>query len=333
MAKKHAPAKGQALALAALLLLALAANATEAGAAGSDRQVHGYVWPICDEELIPGFMERHEVTVELRETFRTPAAPGLSAAAEPSGAGGTGEFMIENVPYGDYVLVIERPGYLTRCMEVTVSAQSPGVIELVPPDVGPNGAYDLWWGDCDGNLTVGDGDIRKLQSQWNACANGAGYSPACDFDADGRTDNSDALLLMTHYGLSAWDYPGAEAVDFGAAPGPTGSSVTLGLIQGREYIVPVTAQNIGSFDGRAITVSYDQAALGLLSAAGQLHGDYASAGPVPGTGITVAAVSPGSLTLEFGAEIPQGASWTGAMTIIKFVALANGETDVYIGME
>ena len=283
-------------------------------------------------DLAPALAALHEVTVELRGTFLTPAAPGLAAVAAPAGSGGAGEFTIEDVPPGDYVLVIMRPGYLTRCMNVTVPGQGSGAVELAPPGADPmdDGAFVLWWGDCDGDLAVGDGDILMMQGLWNASANDARYDPACDLDANGRVDNSDALMLMERYGYSAGDYAGAGDVDFQSGQGIAGSTAKLALTQGCAYRVPVTARNAASFAGKQVTVTYDQTALKLITAAEQAYGTYASAGAIPGSGATVASAAPGTIVLTFEADIPQGGTWTGLITIIKFEALKNGATTVLI---
>jgi hypothetical protein len=329
MTKKHKDAAKKALIMITIIGLALLPNTLPAAAddGNAARTVHGYVWPMATQGLAPGFLEMHAVTAELRETFQTPARAGLSATAVLTDGSGKGEFTIENVPYGDYVLVIQRPGYLARCMNVTISGAGPGAVELAPPDDGA-GVFNLLYGDINGDLVIDDEDLAALMGNWNAGVNSPGYDPACDLDANGRVDNSDALLLMEHYGSYAGDYPGAWDVDFLAGQSIVGSTVKLALYEGCEYRVPITAKNIGAFAGMAVT--YDPSALKLKTAAEQVFGQFTSAGGIPGTGITIASASPGIIKLAFDTAAPQGAAWTGIVTVLKFEALRNGATTVSI---
>jgi len=332
MSKKNMRTAGRILILSVLSGLFLLPNTMAVGSANGVKTVHGYVWPMVTQDCIPGFAEQHGIVVELRETFQTPAAPGLSAAATQTDSDGNGEFVIEDVPPGDYVLVIERPGCLARCMNVTISSSGPDVIELEPPDTDPmdSGVFVLWWGDCDGNLTIDDDDLLMLQGLWNVSANSLNYDPACDLDGNGRIDNSDALMLMMRYGYSTVDYAGAEGVDFGLGSGIVNSTVKLALSQGYEYRVPIVARNVASFAGKAITITYDQTALELWTVAEQVYGKHVSAGVVPGSTITVVSISPGVAILTFDAAIPQGGVWSGVVSILKFKALTNGATTVHI---
>ena len=332
MSKKNMRTVGRILILSVLSTLFLLPNTMVIGAANGVKTVHGYVWPMVTQDWIPGLMERHDIVVELRETFHTPAAPGLSAAATQTDSDGNGEFSIEDVPPGDYVLVIKRPGYLARCMNVTISGSDPDVIELSPPDTDPmdSGVFVLWWGDCDGDLTIDDDDLLMLQGLWNVSASNINYDPACDLDGNGRIDNSDALMLMMRYGYSSVDYAGAEGVDFSLGSGIVNATVKLALSQGYEYRVPITARNVTSFTGKAITITYDQAALELRTVAEQVYGKYVSTGVVPGSMITITSISPGVVVFTYDAAIPQGSVWSGVISVLKFEALTNGATTVHM---
>ena len=327
---------GKALILAILLcsmLVPYTTTAEEGPPSGST--VHGYVWPIVANEAIQGFSQQHAITVELRESPATPAAPGLGTEAVPIGLDGLGEFTIGDVPPGDYVLYIGRPGYLARYMNVTIPDSEPGTMELEPPSSGTaeNGVFTLLWGDCDGSGAIDDDDISMIMELWNVNANDPNYDPACDLDADGRIDNSDALLLMMYYGYTCADYAGSDGLDTTITPisGILNSTVKLALSQGYEYRVPIIAKNIESFSGTAISISFDQTALKLITMAEQTYGGYgASAGVIPGTGITITSVSPGIITFTFDAAIPQNETWSGIITVLKFEALTNGASTVYV---
>jgi hypothetical protein len=113
----------------------------------------------------------------------------------------------------------------------------------------------------------------------------------------------------------------------------TDSAINLATTQGAEYLVTVGAQDVASFAGSLVTVTYDPSALQLLDIAEQAYGTYVAAGAIPGTGITVASVAAGSISLVFDAPVPQGKAWTGAMTVLRFRALASGATTVNASQE
>jgi len=179
------------------------------------RTVHGFVWPMVTIERIPGFLDMHAVVVELRPTFKTPAPPELSVKAQLLNKDGLGEFTFYNVPEGNYVLYIYRPGYLVRSMLVTISPSDPQVVLLEPPGIADDGIFNLWWGDCNGDHRVDNDDVLLIMELLNAgvSAEDPLYNPACDMNADGRCDNDDVLLVMENWDKFINDYPGAEDVN------------------------------------------------------------------------------------------------------------------------
>jgi len=184
------------------------------------RTVTGYVWPMVTDDLGMGdlFLGRHAVLVELRQTFKTSALAGLSTYAVLVNNDGLGQFTIENVPYGEYVLYIKRPGYLARAMNVEISASSPSIVELAPPNsYGDDGVFNLWWGDCDDSGNVDNDDLAWIINLWNQSVNILSilYDPACDLNADGLIDNDDLALVFNMHERRITDYPGAADVDFG----------------------------------------------------------------------------------------------------------------------
>ena len=301
------------------------------------RTIHGLVQYMVENDWGLGepFLRKHDIAVELREDFATPATPNLctTAVLVPNTSGtGLGEFTIENVPYGDYVLYIKRPGYLVRCMNINISATDPDVVELTPPPTDPadNGLFRLWWGDCNGDLTVDDDDGAMVQGLFNVNARSPLYDPACDLNGDGLIDILDLLMLFDKFGCCAWDYAGAGDVDFFLDPPTASPTIELAVTQGGEYLVTLSAYNMKSFSGKTMTVTYDPLALQLVDAAAHAYGTHASVGAVPGTGITVTTMTPGSVALEFDKPIPQGKAWTGPVTVLKFKALATGVTTVSV---
>ncbi|MDR0491994.1 MAG: DUF11 domain-containing protein [Oscillospiraceae bacterium] len=191
------------------------------------RAVHGFVAPMVtnDRGLGQAFLDKHAITVELRTTFKTPAPASLTTKATLTGTGSLGEFTFNNVPFGEYVLYIKRPGYLARAMKVTISASTPDLFELVPP--GPpaftypnpedndNGVFRLWFGDVGGDNRVDNEDILwVLQAMRNGLhATHADYMPECDLDANGAVDNGDIMLILERWGCVSPMYAGAADVD------------------------------------------------------------------------------------------------------------------------
>jgi len=174
------------------------------------------------------FLRMHDIVVELRETFKTPAPPELSTKPVLVDNVGTGEFTFHNVPEGEYVLYIKRPGYLVRTMIVTINAASVdpilGMVVLAPPGAADNGVYKLWPGDCNDDLRIENLDLQMIQELLDLAdqlgvvinASHPDYNPACDLDADGIISAMDmqVVLNIDYWDKSAVDYAGAAGVDF-----------------------------------------------------------------------------------------------------------------------
>jgi len=182
------------------------------------RTITGFVWPMVanDRGLGESFLRKHDVVVELRPTFRTPAAAELSTKAILVNDSGRGQFTLENVPFGVYVLYIKRPGYLARAMMVTVSASDPPVMELAPLSAADNGTFKLWWGDCNGNGRVDTEDMLMIMELMTLKVDALNplYDPACDLNGDRLIDNEDMLMVLDMWNKIVSDYPGTGGVDF-----------------------------------------------------------------------------------------------------------------------
>ena len=185
------------------------------------RAVRGLVWPMIDDDLGLGadFMKKHDIVIDLRPTFQTEPAAGLSTESvlvHDSDRAGLGEFIIENVPFGTYVLCIKRPGYLIRTMVITVSPSDPDLITLEPPGTEDAGVFNLWWGDCNDDLRIDNEDIMMILELLNmgVSAKHQLYDAACDMNADGRCDNEDIMMVLERWNRNAGQYAGAEKTDF-----------------------------------------------------------------------------------------------------------------------
>ncbi len=183
------------------------------------KTVKGKVWPMLVDDvwgLGANFVKSHDVIVELRPTFLTPATAALSTRAVLLGSSGQGEFTFTNVPNGNYVLYIKRPGYLARAMKVSITDASPVVVSLAPPGTAEGGIFNLWWGDCSDDLRIDNDDILMVLEMINNDVNAYSplYSAACDMNGDGLIDTEDIMMILEMWNSYARVYPGAEDVDF-----------------------------------------------------------------------------------------------------------------------
>ena len=180
------------------------------------RGIYGLVNPIVGANLVPGFMDMHAITVELRPTFRTAASPDLITTAYVNSLG-LGEFKFEKIPFGDYVLVISRPGFLVRCMNITISPSDLDMRVFEPPNTqNENGIFELWGGDCNGDMRIDNEDQLLVQYYMNrgTSAYSSDYDPAADIITDGVIDNEDLMRIMANWNLDASMYAGANSVNF-----------------------------------------------------------------------------------------------------------------------
>lgn len=178
------------------------------------RVVKGTVYPIVpkDHPLGEDFVKLFDITVELRPTFLTPAASGLSTIAQQIGTTENGEFVFDDVEAGKYVLVIKRPGYLIRTMNVVIDENDPMLIVLTPPG---ETVFDLWGGDVDGSWLIDAKDIELIQNRYGYSYGDIEYISVYDLNYDGKIDSKDVEIGQTNLHKTIMDYNGSEDVDFG----------------------------------------------------------------------------------------------------------------------
>jgi hypothetical protein len=180
------------------------------------RTVKGQVMPMAVQDIWgvgDSFLPMFDVVVELRPTFLTPASPQLSTKAVLMNTSGVGEFILENVPFGVYVLYIKRPGYLARPMMVTVSASSTDPIILAPPDPLEMGIFVLWPGDVNNDGKIDPEDANLVTELLGVNVFDPRYDPSCDFNADGIIDPDDLNKTIDYNNKIVTDYSGAGGVD------------------------------------------------------------------------------------------------------------------------
>jgi uncharacterized repeat protein (TIGR01451 family) len=177
------------------------------------RGLHGYVAPLA---ILPQLQEAHAVTIELRKSYKVSASPALIVTATlVPGDPGLGEFTFDKVPFGDYLLVIYRPGFLVRCMYITVSPTDADMREIAPPNTkGDDGIFNLIPGDVNEDFNIDTMDFMAVQYYIDkgAIFGGADYYAGADFDANGSIDIQDLLTLQNYWNYTVNWYAGAEGV-------------------------------------------------------------------------------------------------------------------------
>lgn len=211
-------ADGTAVATVVQFKALLDGNTTvKLGAGKNTRTVTGLVYPHVTRDYGVGeaFLSGFRITVELRKSFWTPAPDELKTTVVHSGTGSAvGLFTIEDVPFGEYVLYIKRPGYLVRAYAVSVSSEDADVIELTSPGAGENGVFRLWWGDLNGDYMIDSSDLMMMTECQNGMWGDPYYRAAADLNADGMVDSSDQMMLLGNLDRWSTHYPGAETVDY-----------------------------------------------------------------------------------------------------------------------
>ena len=167
--------------------------------------IEGLVEPVVfdDHGLGEAFLQQFAITVELRTDFWTPAKEALTTTVKSNAE--VGRFTIQDVPKGDYILYISRPGYLLRTMQVSVTEGGPASITIKPP-VGDT--FRLLGGDINGDGVIDSLDGAMLQAHFGVKWGDVSYDAAYDLNGDGVIDAKDYDLFLSHLGEKAEDYPG-----------------------------------------------------------------------------------------------------------------------------
>lgn len=167
--------------------------------------VTGLVSPVVYDDLGLGdaFLNLFNIVVELRTSLHVPSS--LRAVVERNGTD-TGRFAITDVPQGNYILYIDRPGYLPRTLAVSVTAGSPIVIEVQPPD---SLVFLLLPGDVNGDGIVNEADNTLLRTHLFKSYPNPQYLPNADLNADSHIDARDLSLLTSNFDRTSAQYPGA----------------------------------------------------------------------------------------------------------------------------
>ena len=111
--------------------------------------------------------------------------------------------------------------------------------------------------------------------------------------------------------------------------GITPGMILLDVVNGSEYLLPLTAKNIDNFDGEVFILEYEPSELTLVDFAAQTKNPPATdVGLIEGTEIEIISVAEGSVTLRVDQQIPVNKVFSGVLTIVKFKAIATTKSSV-----
>jgi hypothetical protein len=169
------------------------------------RVLIGYVSPIVydDHGYGPDFLNLFTTIAQLRDPIT--CAPIASTTVTPIAATGTGQFCFTNVPAGDYILYLLRPGYLARTLAVHAPT-SIGTTEIAPPDAS---IFTLIGGDLnnDNIITLADRSAI-LSAMYQTYPGYGGYSAGFDLNADGIIDLLDRNIVFDNMYSGSNGYSG-----------------------------------------------------------------------------------------------------------------------------
>jgi alpha-tubulin suppressor-like RCC1 family protein len=134
--------------------------------------------------------------------------------------------------------------------------------------------------------------------------------------------------------IAVWGQEYGEAgltLNAAGTPELPGAALALDVTEGGQYAVSIKGTNISSFDSAEFTLTYDPYMLELLDFAAQTGQESITAGTVAGTPLEILSHADGTLTFTVDKSIPSGQAWSGALTLLTFEALDDGQTTVTIG--
>jgi hypothetical protein len=138
--------------------------------------------------------------------LRNPTTCAVIAATTVAriGSTGTGRFCFANVPEGDYILYLHRPGYVARTLAVYAPAGD-GITSVSPPDAE---VFDLLAGDVTNNNIVDTFDISLVKNAFTALYPNPPYQADVDFNADAVVDTFDLSVARNNFSFQSSLYSG-----------------------------------------------------------------------------------------------------------------------------
>jgi hypothetical protein len=114
-----------------------------------------------------------------------PDSTSVTPGQKPKLPEAVGLYRFENVPQGDYVLVLSRPGYLPRYAKITILNDNLTV-----------GHREIIGGDVNGDMAINALDINatnsRVVSKFNSIGN---YEARFDINGDDQIDSDDVDLI------------------------------------------------------------------------------------------------------------------------------------------
>lgn len=105
-------------------------------------------------------------------------------------ANNKGEFSIDNITPGDYVLTIKNVHTLQLAAAITIAPGTETVIKFKAP---------LLEGDANGDNQIDEADFTLLSKAFGTFQGGKGYNSVTDFNADAAISVLDFSLLAKNY--------------------------------------------------------------------------------------------------------------------------------------
>lgn len=192
----------------------------------------------------------------------------------------------------------------------------------------------LQYGDVNGDGMVNMTDLITLQRFLLREITGAQIViETADVNVDGAVNMGDLTSLQRHLIRD-------HGIILGV-PEPIGpiedEIVEINATVGDSYIFVLSVYEIKDFNNKVFRITYNSSMLRLVDIAAQTRQfdappNHVNIGPVSGTDMVILSVSNGEVIFRMNI-IQDDMTWTGALTMIQFNALASGQTTVVVSVE
>ena len=171
-----------------------------------------------------------------------------------------------------------------------------------------------------------------VKVSWDAVAGAARY----EIEADGvikdcganasyvienvavTTGHTYRVRAINSMGKSNW----SEAVTVKA----TNPSYTIDCVQGEQYNLILTAEDVADFSGNIFVVAYNKDELEVVDLNAMTEAIELTAGKIEGTNIEIVKAEAGRIVFRIDQEVENTETWSGILDIIKFKAKVNGQS-------
>ena len=171
-----------------------------------------------------------------------------------------------------------------------------------------------------------------VKVSWDAVAGAARY----EVEADGvvkdcgtnisyvienvvvATGHTYRVRAINSMGKSNW----SEAVTVKA----TNPSYTIDCVQGEQYNLILTAEDVEDFNGNIFVVAYNKDELEVVDLNAMTEAIELTAGKIEGTNIEIVKAEAGRIVFRIDQEVENTETWSGILDIIKFKAKVNGQS-------